>query len=593
MNIIKSIQIRKFRSIKNITKDFEVTDLNIFVGQNDNGKSNILRALNLFFNNETDIGQSFRFDDDYCFHANEGTGTRKEIRIDLIIDPPASRFKNAKPLRWTKKWKRDGSVIDERMYLNADGKVITNRDNVYKWLDKLKYRYVPAIKGKDYFNSLMGDLHDVLDEAHSVIMKTQGKGFISGIQKITEEITLELAKQIGLANTIQVPSDFRSLFSNLDFGFQNGTQIYHLKQRGDGIKVRHIPVILKYMANQEKNIAIPGYVKPDTIWGFEEPENNLEMRYAFELAQSFRKYAEDLQIFISTHSPAFYALDETDNDRVSSFLVEKDGDLCTNIKLVSHAENDGIHQKMGLLPLITPYLNQVYEQQKKIDELVLKADRLLDKTKCCVITEDDKTDNLRILLSSNNFKLEETEFFSYGGKDQLKGALILGKYLREKRPHVTILVHRDRDYLSDENIDEFTEMFKNIDVYFFATTGVDIESHFLCATHLSEIEPRLSSVQIQQFLDEATVSGASKSVDRLIDESLKSSKPANNGYAKHIHTIKAAYNENVIRYRYGKHVMGLFKTKAQKALKENFDPFRNSKALKIPDLLKISSITWI
>ena len=46
---IRRIQIKNFRSIKNL--DIGVEDLAAFVGDNDSGKSNILRALNLFFNN--------------------------------------------------------------------------------------------------------------------------------------------------------------------------------------------------------------------------------------------------------------------------------------------------------------------------------------------------------------------------------------------------------------------------------------------------------------------------------------------------------------------------------------------------------------
>lgn len=131
MEIIQSIQIRKFRSLKSMTnKELVVTDLNIFVGQNDQGKSNILRALNLFFNGETDMGSRFRFSEDYCYHANKGKGSRVEIRIDLVINPPKHRFKHAKPLTWTKKWKQDGSIIETRKY-NETGKELSQTDNVY------------------------------------------------------------------------------------------------------------------------------------------------------------------------------------------------------------------------------------------------------------------------------------------------------------------------------------------------------------------------------------------------------------------------------------------------------------------------------
>jgi len=592
MQIIKSIEIRKFRSIKSITSDFKVTELNILVGQNDNGKSNILRALNLFFNNETDVGQPFRFDDDYCYHADSGTGTRREIRIDLLIEPPKSRFKNSRLVRWIKKWKRDGSIVEERFYTDTSDK-LTSRDNVYKWLDKLKYRYVPAIKGREYFNSLMGELHDVLNVAHTEIMGTQGEGFISGIKDITKSITYELEQQIGVANSIQVPSDFKLLFSNLDFGSKVGERIYHLKQRGDGIKVRHIPIILKYMAEQEKNISIAGYVKPDTIWGFEEPENNLEMKFSFELAETFLKYSKDIQIFVTTHSPAFYALDKSETDGVTTFYIQKDEASCTKIKKVTHADNEHLHEQMGLLPLITPYLNRVFDQQKSIERLESKIDDLSDKIRCCVITEDAISENLKTLLQANKFKLKETEFFSYSGKDQIKGALILGRYLREKRPNVAVVIHRDQDYLSEMEISDLKDSFKKNNIYFFVTKGVDIESHFLESDHLKVVFPTIDETKIQDFLRIATDAAKEYSLNRFYDHRFQHTRPENNGYGKAISEINSLYESDKERYRYGKKVAKFFCSKIQKHLKSNPHLFQVSNGLQFEELKAISSSIWI
>lgn len=591
MQIIKSIQIRKFRSIKSITSDFKVTELNILVGQNDNGKSNILRALNLFFNNETDVGQSFRFDDDYCYHADSGTGTRREIRIDLLVEPPKNRFQNARLVRWTKKWKRDGSIVEDRVYTDNYEK-LASKDNVYKWLDKLNYRYVPAIKGREYFNSLMGELHDVLNEAHSEIMANQGEGFISGIQDITKNITIELERQIGVKNSIQVPSDFKLLFSNLDFGSKIGERIYHLKQRGDGIKVRHIPIILKYMAEQEKNISIAGYVKPDTIWGFEEPENNLEMKFSFELAETFLEYSKDIQIFVTTHSPAFYALDKSESDGVTTFYIKKDLASCTTIKKVTHVDNGHLHEQMGLLPLITPYLNTVYDQQKSIEKLESYIDALSDKIKCCVITEDAKSRNLQTLLQANAFKLRETEFFSYSGKDQIKGALILGRYLREKRPSVTVLVHRDRDYLTEDQISDLEESFKKENILFFATKGVDVESHFLSIVHLAKIFPSIEKTQLEEYLAEATDEAETDSLGRFYDHRLKI-KPPKNAYGNAISEINSLYANDRERYRYGKKVASRLVSKVQKKLKSNQNLFQISPGLELAELKTISNLIWV
>lgn len=71
-----------------------------------------------------------------------------------------------------------------------------------------------------------------------------------------------------------------------------------LSQRGDGIQARHIPIILKYIADEDyKQSTSRGAVKINTLWGFEEPENGLELLKAFEMADQFVVYSEEVQIF--------------------------------------------------------------------------------------------------------------------------------------------------------------------------------------------------------------------------------------------------------------------------------------------------------
>ena len=64
--IIKSIRIKNFRSIRN--ELIEAKNMNIFVGLNDAGKSNVLKALNLFFNGQTDYGVMFDFKKDFSYY---------------------------------------------------------------------------------------------------------------------------------------------------------------------------------------------------------------------------------------------------------------------------------------------------------------------------------------------------------------------------------------------------------------------------------------------------------------------------------------------------------------------------------------------
>lgn len=588
MEIIKSVQIRKFRSLKSVTKKLEFSDLNIFVGQNDQGKSNLLRALNLFFNNETDLDTRFRFSEDYCYHSNTGKGTRHEIRIDLVIEPPQRRFKHAKPLRWTKRWRQDGSIIEERKYIES-GNEVPPRDGVSQWLDKIRYRYIPAIKGQNYFSALMGELYDVLNEAHADTLTTQGEEFINGIQKITKGITKDLSEQIGISNTIQVPSDFKQLFSNLDFGVRINDNTYHLKQRGDGIKIRHIPVILKYMSEQERSISRAGYVKPDTIWGFEEPENNLELRYAFELAKTFKQYSKDIQIFITTHSPAFYALDQTDGDNVNTFYISQDDDNCTQVDIVSHEKTDDLHENMGLLPIITPYLTKIYEHQSEIENLKAKLVKLEDSVRFVVLTEDENHDHVTCYFKAQGCNLEVTEFYSYHGANQISAALMLGKYLKSKRPDIQVIIHRDRDYHDDEVIDSIRDRVEKSGFFFFVTKGVDLESEYICPKHINALYQEISIETAEDLIQSATEKAKDASIDRLIDQDLKTNKPEQSAYAKQIRSLNSKYNSNVERYRYGKKVIGELKSQIQRILGKNPDIFRETVYIKNEALVKIFS----
>ena len=92
--IIKKITIKNFRSIQKCAIDFE--DLTIISGCNDSGKSNLLKALNLFFNNQTDHNTRFDFDADYCKFAVVPDKTAKEIQIELLLIPP-QHFSNNRP----------------------------------------------------------------------------------------------------------------------------------------------------------------------------------------------------------------------------------------------------------------------------------------------------------------------------------------------------------------------------------------------------------------------------------------------------------------------------------------------------------------
>src|SRR3989338_8514147 len=97
---IKSIKIHNFRKI--IEQNIELLNFNVFVGLNDSGKSTILKALNLFFNNETEKGHKFNFNEDFSKNAKIIRKKAPEIVIEQQKKAPKT-YNPAGLIIWRKK----------------------------------------------------------------------------------------------------------------------------------------------------------------------------------------------------------------------------------------------------------------------------------------------------------------------------------------------------------------------------------------------------------------------------------------------------------------------------------------------------------
>src|SRR3990172_9867531 len=85
MQLIRSIEIEKFRSVEKVSVT-DVSDIAALVGPNNSGKSNILRALNVFFNDETHPGIFIDFDVDY--RLSPPSKKKKAIKVAVEFDLP-------------------------------------------------------------------------------------------------------------------------------------------------------------------------------------------------------------------------------------------------------------------------------------------------------------------------------------------------------------------------------------------------------------------------------------------------------------------------------------------------------------------------
>lgn len=371
--IIKKIEIINFRSIQKMTID--CTRLQLLVGFNDAGKSNILRALNLFFNGETNADEEFNFKTDYNIYADKITTTRKkakEIKIKLTLEIPESYKKtNGDYIEWTKTWRAHefnedivgiGFANGPRGGIKQNRKEIPARSNLKTLLANIQFTYVPAIKDKNYIAKLRSEIYQVVNEAFTDKFSKSSKEFEESIAENLNELTDDITSHLGFKSTLSLPKDLSSLFEKLDFLNENSIS---LNERGDGVKARHIPLILKFIADKRKGLQAQGNPPYTFIWAYEEPENNLEITNSIKLADQLSKLIENpiSQILLTTHSPAFYNLAKQNPDDVGCYFIDKD----INDTTICDSNIDVLDSKMGILELLTPHIEKIKKELEDIE----------------------------------------------------------------------------------------------------------------------------------------------------------------------------------------------------------------------------------
>jgi len=364
--VIKSVRIKNFRSIRN--EFIEVKNMNIFVGLNDVGKSNVLKALNLFFNGQTDYGVDFDFKKDFSYFFPKSSHKTKEIVIELQFVIPDT-YKEKGVFTWKKVWRTNG-YTDESI-LNENKERPSDRSRVPGTLKRIRYRYVPAVKSKEYYKSLLSDLYFTVSAVLDSPLESSVKDFSDVIQKYTIQISDQVNERVGICSKLSIPENLSELFKTLVFqtGSSSDDGVVPLDMRGDGIQARHIPIILKYIADQDQKTRNQGSMKVATVWGFEEPENGVELLRAFEMANDFSDFSQEIQMFITSHSPAFYMKNEDESTQV---IYVSQGEKAEGTKLKLEHNGLSVGQQMGLMPIVAPYIAEqeavIKESQKYIEE---------------------------------------------------------------------------------------------------------------------------------------------------------------------------------------------------------------------------------
>lgn len=488
-DIIRSIEVKYFRSI-NTARIRSCSKFNIITGPNDVGKSNLLRALNLFFNESNTAGEDIDFEEEFSQKRleqvrKESVKGKQFIQVSIEFNR-GPFFLQSLPERFkvTKTWYRDRYTSEQTDDLAArlkSGKLETtvnkSRSSLTRYLNRINYHYVPAIKDNQIFSDVLGQLQTVLfesSEKSSSSLTDQIALFNRELANQALELRNDFTKSTGIDASISLPSSHSDLFQAFRVKTDGiAGEPVSLDQRGDGIRVRFIPAILNYIGERSSQFH---------IWGFEEPENSMEFKRAFELCEAMRgEYSKHAQIFVTTHSPAFIDLSKELQTiyvarRVDQSTVFDDINPKSAKTLFDGDAELGIAQELGHVAMLGKLHDQLQEAMRKARAVTETSERLQAELaaiqKPVILTEGSS--DVKIIETawkklrpgiSPPFKVLPCDTLPANDNNEAGGASVLNGALKTIRPdfqHCTIGIFDNDDegvkaYGLDNNYIDFAE----------------------------------------------------------------------------------------------------------------------------------------
>jgi energy-coupling factor transporter ATP-binding protein EcfA2 len=208
--------------------------------------------------------------------------------------------------------------------------------------------------------------------------------------------------------------------------------------------------------------------------------------------------------YVLQYRPALLLLDEPDahlhpnNQRVTANLLKKiTSSTPTQVVLATHSRTllDAMeHVELASVVWMEGGVVQAENDMDRISMLMalgaLEGAERFYSTDCksVVLTEDEDTRPLEILLESNGIDPQHVLIHSYKGSSKLQAAFEVAKFIQTLKPGVSVLIHRDRDFMTDEEIGWLREKCDKgtRDVDLFVTSGSDVEHYFTNIQHLAD-----------------------------------------------------------------------------------------------------------
>lgn len=207
-----------------------------------------------------------------------------------------------------------------------------------------------------------------------------------------------------------------------------------------------------------------------------------------------------------------------------------------------------------------------------------------------VLTEDEITRPLQTLLISSGFIQETTLVLSYRGVTDLRNLRTIIDHSR-RISRARIIVHRDRDFLDEMEVEEWKTNVREMQCDPFVTEGVDIESYFVNDNYLSSANNNWSAAEfnaeIFSIIKDVFEEACEHAVNSRLDwERKRGNNRVNVGALarKMRESVNGAPLANVS----GKRILRHLRARFQRATRTNLNTYAISDAIAVDELSVIA-----
>lgn len=305
---IKHLTIKRFRSIMDIHVDIDNSNNYITIcGENNSGKTNMLRALNLFFNPETYVAE--KDCPHHKYYGSRGGLVYPEITVDFSV--------NKKDLfRIRRNFNQDGleKTVGEKLKVTGirEKKEQLKEKEIHDFLKKISFFYVESVNISlpNLINNIIDDIYDIEYENSQFRgikkeLKDSFEKYVKGLLDILSQLSNEITpvfKQfkenwgVGFDLNADI-TKFRDLITDDVLFYINDNSNQRIDSKGAGLQ-RLAYVLLHFRIIQKiKNKSV--------ILLIDEPDVYLHQGLQKKLHQHLIELTDKSQVIITSHSNVF------------------------------------------------------------------------------------------------------------------------------------------------------------------------------------------------------------------------------------------------------------------------------------------------